>query len=85
VPDERTLHERLVDWTREAWHRGSLRAPAADQWDDPFEGYGPAPDELDLTSLREAARAPLTPISGGSNGHGGDNAEHVGSRPHADR
>ena len=35
-------------------------------WDDPFDGYGPGDDgdDLGLSGLREAARGPLTPMSG---------------------
>ena len=45
-------------------------APSGDErpagWDDPFDGYGPgdAGDDLGLSGLREAARGPLTPMSG---------------------
>lgn len=84
VPDERALHERLLDWTRAAWHRGSLRAPGPPMWDDPFEGYGPGPDELDLEGLKEAARGPLTPIPGGSELSPRSSSDGAYSRPHAD-
>ena len=35
-------------------------------WDDPFDGYGSAQDhdDLGLSGLRDAARGPLTPMSG---------------------
>ena len=88
VPDERALHERLIDWTREAWQRGSLRTPRSSRspaWDDPFEGYGPAPDDLSLGSLKEAARGPLTPIPGAGGVQGSSSAEDAYSRPRADR
>ncbi len=85
VPDERALHERLLDWTRESWRRGSLRAPRAQTWQDPFEGYGPAPDDLDLESLREAARGPLTPMSGGGDPPSRASSAEALSGPRADR
>ena len=61
--EDRSLHERLGAWVRDR-HRGRAR-PAG--WDDPFDGYGPGGDTGDLgfAGLRDAARAPLTPISGG--------------------
>ena len=43
--------------------RAPEREPARD---DPFDGYGPVVDDLDLASLREAARRPMTPIEEGS-------------------
>ena len=52
--------------------RRSLRERRAERrdrpagWDDPFDGYGSVAedDDLGLAGLREAARAPMTPISG---------------------
>ncbi|MEO7421645.1 MAG: YihY/virulence factor BrkB family protein [Ornithinibacter sp.] len=88
VPDERALHERLIDRTRGSWRRGSLRAPRpprAPRWDDPFEGYGPAPDDLSLRSLQEAARGPLTPIPDARGVQGSSSGEATSSRPRADR
>ena len=60
------------------WERGSadLRRRRTERherpagWDDPFDGYGPvdADDDLGLSGLREAARGPLTPMSGAGRG-----------------
>lgn len=60
--ENRSLHQRLGAWLRD---RGGQRAQPAG-WGDPFDGYGPGgdTDDLGLAGLREAARAPLTPISG---------------------
>jgi membrane protein len=59
--EERSLHERLGAWVRD--RRDRLASDS--RWGDPFDGYG-SPDEettLGLTSLREAAKAPLTPMA----------------------
>lgn len=64
--EDRSLRERLVAWVRE---QGAGRAMGRDRGlDDPFDGYGPAVDDLDLASLREAARGPMTPIEHGGRG-----------------
>ena len=65
VAEDRSLRERLVAWMRRllASRRVPEREPARD---DPFDGYGPVVDDLDLASLREAARRPMTPIEEGS-------------------
>ena len=60
--ENRSLHERLRDRLRD---RGTRRGRPAG-WGDPFDGYGPGgdTDDLGLAGLRDAARGPLTPISG---------------------
>jgi membrane protein len=62
--EERTLRQRFTVWVRsQASRLGTAGEPASD---DPFDGYGPAVDDLDLASLREAARRPMTPMEQGS-------------------
>ena len=62
--EDRSLRQRLVAWVR---LQGSRRGPeSAVAGDDPFDGYGPVVGDLDLASLREAARQPMTPIDHGS-------------------
>ena len=62
--EDRSLRQRLVAWVR---LQGSRRGPeGAVAGDDPFDGYGPVVGDLDLASLREAARQPMTPIDHGS-------------------
>jgi membrane protein len=58
--EHRSLRRRL--WTA-VLDRGGTR-PKRAGWGDPFDGYGtPADaDDLGLAGLRDAARAPLTPI-----------------------
>ncbi len=59
--EERSLHERFGAWLRDR-HR---RRVSGGRWGDPFDDYG-APEEettLGLTSLREAARGPMTPMA----------------------
>lgn len=59
--EERSLHERFGAWVRDRHHR---RATST-RWGDPFDDYD-TPDEettLGLTSLREAAKGPLTPMA----------------------
>lgn len=60
--ENRSLHERLASWLRDR-HANRSRPTG---WGDPFDGYGPGgdTDDLGLAGLRDAARAPLTPISG---------------------
>jgi membrane protein len=67
--EDRTLRSRLSGWVRsQASRRGSA---ASDAWDDPFDGYGPVVPELDLASLRDAARGPMTPIQRASRSRSG--------------
>ena len=60
--EQRSLHERFGAWVRDRRERRSTGTG----WGDPFDGYGDPDEEttLGLTSLREAARGPLTPLSG---------------------
>ncbi|HEU5241723.1 MAG TPA: YihY/virulence factor BrkB family protein, partial [Ornithinibacter sp.] len=63
--EERSLHERFAAWVGVVRRRRAERETRPDGWDDPFSGYGPEHDvDLGLSGLREAARGPLTPISG---------------------
>lgn len=63
--EQRSLHERFVAWVGERRRTRDERREHPAGWDDPFDGYGPADsDDLGLAGLREAARAPLTPMSG---------------------
>ncbi|WP_392542218.1 YihY/virulence factor BrkB family protein [Oryzobacter telluris] len=64
--EERSLHERFAAWVRESSRRRTTRRSAGDRWGDPFDGYRDptADDTLGLTSLKEAARGPLTPMAG---------------------
>lgn len=73
--EDRSLHERLGAWVRDR-HRGRAR-PAG--WDDPFEGYGSGEgdDDLGFAGLRNAARGPLTPMSGGGRSTPPDAASRV--------
>ncbi|HYN67998.1 MAG TPA: YihY/virulence factor BrkB family protein, partial [Ornithinibacter sp.] len=67
--EERSLHERLGAWVGELRRRRADREGRPPGWDDPFDGYGTNDDDLGLSGLREAARAPITPMSGsGSSG-----------------
>ena len=60
VHEERTLRQRMTAWVRR-W--ASHRREGGDlAQDDPFDGYGPAVDDLDLASLKVAARGPMTPM-----------------------
>ena len=60
--EHRSLRRRL--WT--AWRERRRTARRRAGWGDPFDGYGPGDDtgDLGLSGLRDAARGPLTPISG---------------------
>ncbi len=63
--EKRSLHERFAAWVGGVRRRRAERGSRPDGWDDPFSGYGPErDDDLGLSGLREAARGPLTPISG---------------------
>ncbi|WP_377642266.1 YihY/virulence factor BrkB family protein [Oryzobacter terrae] len=59
--EERSLHERFGAWVRDRHHR----RVSGRRWGDPFDDYGDPDEEttLGLTSLREAAKGPLTPIA----------------------
>ena len=72
--EKRSLRERSVAWVAARRRRRARRREHPGAWDDPFEGYGPlgGDDDLGLSGLREAARAPLTPISQGSRRRFGD-------------
>ena len=91
--EDRSLRQRLVAWVR---LQGSRRGPgAAVAGDDPFDGYGPVVGDLDLASLREAARQPMTPIDHGSRArsrarsdpppNAGDTARDAGPRVDVER
>ena len=60
--EHRSLRRRL--WT--AWRERRRNRARRAGWGDPFDGYGPGDDtgDLGLSGLRDAARGPLTPISG---------------------
>ncbi len=62
--EQRALHERLGAWIAELQHRRSTGEERPAGWDDPFDGYGTDDVDLGLSGLREAARGPLTPMSG---------------------
>jgi membrane protein len=63
--EQRALHERLAAWVGELRRRRDAREVRPAGWDDPFDGYGTGEDDdLGLAGLREAARGPLTPMSG---------------------
>lgn len=64
--EQRSLHERLGGWLGELRRRRTERHSRPPGWDDPFDGYGSGDpgDDLGLSGLREAARGPLTPMSG---------------------
>ncbi len=62
--EERSLHERLAAWIGELRRRRSHPQHRPAGWDDPFDDYGPSADDLGLSGLRDAARGPLTPMSG---------------------
>ena len=68
--EHRSLRRRL--WTALRDRRRTRVHRAA--WGDPFDGYGPgdATDDLGLSGLRDAARGPLTPISGPGRRREGD-------------
>ncbi len=63
--EQRSLRARLAAWVSELRRRRTVREERPVGWDDPFDGYGTAAgDDLGLSGLREAARGPLTPMSG---------------------
>jgi membrane protein len=63
--EQRSLHDRLGAWIGELRQRRTAREERPAGWDDPFDGYGTVgDDDLGLSGLREAARGPLTPMSG---------------------
>ena len=72
--ENRTLRSRLAGWVRS---QASRRSGSADAWDDPFDGYGPVGDGLDLASLRDAARGPMTPMQQASRPRSGSAREAV--------
>ncbi|HMM95196.1 MAG: YihY/virulence factor BrkB family protein [Micrococcales bacterium] len=62
--ERRSLHTRFLAWVRDR------RRPAPPVQQDPFAGYRLADDdsdELDLRSLRDAAKRPLTPLADAPN------------------
>ena len=64
--EHRALHERLGAWVVGVRESRIERRDRPAGWDDPFDGYGSVGDDDDLgiSRLREAARGPLTPMSG---------------------
>jgi len=64
--EQRSLHERFGAWVAELRSRRIKHFGRPAGWDDPFDGYGSGgqDDDLGLSGLREAARGPLTPMSG---------------------
>ena len=64
--EQRALHERFAAWVGGLRRRRTEGRERPAGWDDPFDGYGSAEDhdDLGLSGLREAARGPLTPMSG---------------------
>jgi membrane protein len=64
--EQRALHERFAAWLGGLRQRRTEGRERPGRWDDPFDGYGSAEDhdDLGLSGLREAARGPLTPMSG---------------------
>jgi len=64
--EQRSLHERFGAWVAELRRTRTERRVRPAGWDDPFDDYGSGPDDddLGLAGLRDAARGPLTPISG---------------------
>jgi membrane protein len=64
--EQRSLRARLAAWVHALRQQRTERRERPAGWDDPFDGYG-SPDDKDdlgLAGLREAARGPLTPMSG---------------------
>jgi len=64
--EQRSLRARLAAWVHAFRQQRTERRERPAGWDDPFDGYG-SPDDTDdlgLAGLREAARGPLTPMSG---------------------
>jgi membrane protein len=64
--EQRSLRQRLVAWVSERRRTRTERGERPAGWDDPFDDYGTGTegDDLGLAGLRDAARGPLTPISG---------------------
>ena len=64
--EQRSLHERFRAWVGERRRTRTERRARPAGWDDPFDDYGAGADDddLGLAGLRDAARGPLTPISG---------------------
>ena len=64
--EQRSLHERFGAWVGERRRTRTERRVRPAGWDDPFDGYGAGTDDddLGLAGLRDAARGPLTPMSG---------------------
>jgi len=62
--EQRSLRARLAAWVSGLRQRRTERRERPAGWDDPFDDYGtPADrDDLGLAGLRDAARAPITPI-----------------------
>lgn len=87
--EQRALHERLAAWIGERRQAHVERHERPAGWDDPFDGYGAAgDDDLGLSGLREAARGPLTPMSGAGRSTPPPPPEHpvdAGQRVDADR
>ena len=83
--EQRSLRARLVARVVDRRERSATGRPRPAGWDDPFDGYAPGNvDDLGLAGLRDAARAPLTPMSGAGRGAGGARQEGD-SRVEADR
>jgi membrane protein len=64
--EQRSLHERFGAWVGELRRTRTGHRARPPGWDDPFDDYGSGADDDDLgiAGLRDAARGPLTPISG---------------------
>ena len=64
--EQRSLRERFRAWVGELRRSRTERRVRPAGWDDPFDDYGSGADDddLGLAGLRDAARGPLTPISG---------------------
>ncbi len=87
--EQRSLHDRLGAWISELRKRRTARDERPAGWDDPFDGYGTVgDDDLGLSGLREAARGPLTPMSGAGRSTPAPPPEHpvdAGRRVDAER
>ena len=79
--EHRALHERLGAWVVGLRERRTERRERPAGWDDPFDGYGSADDDLGLSGLREAARGPLTPMSGAGRSRPSDAPPGASSDP----
>jgi membrane protein len=81
--EQRSLHERFGAWFGELRRHRAERRERPAGWDDPFDGYGSADDgdDLGLSGLREAARGPLTPMSGAGRSTPPDAVPGTGSGP----